>query len=341
MRYGLIFPHFGQYASREQLINGAKQAEHHGFDSVWLRDHVSYITHPWEDQDLTFVDPLVAMSAMAGVTDRLMFGTAGLIPHRHPIHLAGLLASLDLVAGPGRIIAGMAVGAYDKEFNAVGMEGWDRRELIQEQVEICRRLWTGESVTHQGKFYQFESMHVHPVPAPGSIQVWYCGSSLAAVRRAVEYCDGWGLARMPRRDLTGRLQRLRKLAAEAQKPVPVVGVNAYVSPGRNKEEAERNVDFSNLLKDYATRQYTPPESGSFQTLEDLDGVVLAGPADAIVEGVQKTKALGPEIQHFVFDLRQRFADWDECVSFLGEEVLPLLRRADAVAEVELAATSLT
>lgn len=328
MKYGLIFPHFGEHASRERIIEGAKKAERYGFDSVWLRDHVSYIAHTWENPDLTFIDPFVAMSAMASVTDRLILGTAGIIPHRSPLHLAGLLASLDFIAGPNRVIAGLAVGAYDKEFAAIGMGGWDRREVVQEQVEILRKLWTGEKVTHRGKYYQFDEMEIHPTPAPGSVEVWYCGTSSAAVRRAVEYCDGWGLTRLPRRDIAARLKRMRKLAAEAGKPTPVVGVNVHASPGRTKEEAERKVDFSNLLAE-GPQHYSLPPSGKFETLEDIDGVVIAGPAEVFVEEVRKTLALGQEITHLVFDLRNRFAEWDECMQFLGEEVLPLLRKSDA------------
>ena len=326
MQYGLVFPHFGRYASREGIIEGAQRVESYGFDSVWLRDHVSYIAHPWESSDLTFIDPFVAMCAMAGVTARLRFGTAGIIPHRHPIHLAGLLGSLDHIAGPGRVIAGMAVGAYDSEFAAVGMAGWDRRELVKEQVEICRKLWAGEAVGHHGTYYSFDDAQINPVPQAGSIEVWYCGSSLAAVRRAVEYCDGWGLARLPRVELAGRLKRLRKLASEAGKRTPVVGVNAHVSPGRTRAEAEAKVDFSSLIAEAPRRFVWRPPSGRYETIDDLDGVVICGAATEIVEEVHRTLALGPEIEHFVFDLRNRFADFDSCARFLGEEVLPKLPR---------------
>lgn len=321
-RYGILMPHFGEYASRERIIESARTAERYGFDSVWVRDHLSFRTHEWESQDRTFIDPFVVLSAIAGTTDRIMLATAALVPHRHPIHAALLLASLDRMAGPNRIIAGWSVGAYDAEFDAVGMKGWDRREVIEEYVGILRKLWTGQEITHRGKYYQFDNIDIHPTPAPGSIQVWYAGTSPASVRRAVAYCDGWGTTAHPVAEYRSRVKRLIRFAEEANKPVPVAGVSAWVSPGRTVEEGVSKIDLPRFLE-LASKQANG--EGTFQTLADLDGMVIAGPAEVIVETVRRYEAAGA--QHFVFDLRNRFAEWDELLPFFGEEVLPLLRRA--------------
>src|SRR6266540_2712 len=111
-QYGLLLPHFGEHASRQNLIRGAQRIERYGFDSVWVRDHLVFHPHGMEGQDRTHVDPIVTLSLVAGVTDRVILGTGSLIPHRHPIYAALVLSSLEFVAGPGRVIAGFGMGTY-------------------------------------------------------------------------------------------------------------------------------------------------------------------------------------------------------------------------------------
>ena len=45
MRFGLLLPHFGDYASRDRILQGSIRAEELGFDSVWVRDHLVFEPH--------------------------------------------------------------------------------------------------------------------------------------------------------------------------------------------------------------------------------------------------------------------------------------------------------
>src|SRR2546426_3655055 len=143
-RYGLLLPHFGEHASREHLIRGAQTAERYGFDSVWVRDHLVFHPHGMEGQDRTHVDPIVTLSLIAGATERLILGTGSLIPYRHPIHLALLLSSLELVAGPGRGIAGFGVGTFEHGVKAARLGGIGPRELLPRAVKSKRKVWGGQ-----------------------------------------------------------------------------------------------------------------------------------------------------------------------------------------------------
>jgi probable F420-dependent oxidoreductase len=325
---GLLLPHFGDQASPDRLIQQARRIEDFGFDSVWVRDHLVYRPHEYENQDPTFVDPFVVLSAIAAVTTRIILGTAALIPHRNPVHTALLVGSLDFIAGPNRIITGWGLGHYDHEFDTAGMRGWNRREVLPEQVEIFRKLWTGEAITHRGRYYEFDDVRLSPTPVTGSVPIWYCGTSLAAARRAAEYCDGWIPGQLPRRDLRKGLARMRRIAEEAGRPVPRIGVIPWVVPGRTEKEAAGRLDVAQLLR-VASERYSPPPSGVFATLDDFDGGVIAGPADKIVEEVDLYVAEG--VEHIVFDMRARFSEWEECVAYVGEEVLPKLTRSPASA----------
>jgi alkanesulfonate monooxygenase SsuD/methylene tetrahydromethanopterin reductase-like flavin-dependent oxidoreductase (luciferase family) len=322
MSYGVMLPHFGEHASRKSVVDGARAAEDLGFDSVWFRDHVVYRTHPWESADLTFVDPFIAMSAAAGATRRIAFGTGTLIPHRHPIHLALLIGSLDLLAGPDRLLIGMGLGASDAEFEAVGMGGWDRREVWAEQMDILRLLFTGAKISHEGRYYRFDNVEIHPVPRDGSVELWYGGPSDAAVRRAAERCEGWGPVIMPRRDLAVKVKLLARLAGRSGRAVPAVAVRSEVSPGRTVEDGARYIKLAPHLAN-AAKSYASP-TGSFESIADLDGMVIAGPAELIIEEIRKYEALGAA--HFIFDLRARSAEWRACLDEIGTGVLPALRR---------------
>jgi alkanesulfonate monooxygenase SsuD/methylene tetrahydromethanopterin reductase-like flavin-dependent oxidoreductase (luciferase family) len=323
-RYGVLLPHFGEQASRERLVGVSRQLEAYGFDSVWVRDHLVYHPHGFEHANRNHVDPFVTLSAIAGATDRLILGTASMIPHRHPIHAALVIGSLDFIAGPGRVIIGFGLGTFQHEFDAAGIGQFDRRELVQEQIEIFRKLWTGEVVSHQGKHYSFSEVDIHPTPSQ-HLPIWYCGTSLAAARRAVEFCDGWMPGLMPLRDYRIRRERMQRLAEQSGKPMPPTGMEPFVLPGRTAEEALRYLDPGDLFQ-FASSHYPPPPSGAFRTVDDLDGAVIYGPPDRIVEGVRRWQEAG--CSHFIFDLRHRFADYEECVQLIAEDVLPELRRGD-------------
>lgn len=323
-QYGLLLPHFGEHVSPEALVDGARLAERLGFDSVWVRDHLIFHPHGMEGQDRTHLDPLVVLSWVGAATERLILGTGSLIPHRHPIQLAGALASLSVLAG-GRVIVGMGLGSFDHEFEAIGLGEADRGELMAEQIAIVRRLWTGQPVTHEGKHYRFADVDIHPSPR-GHIPFWYCGGSLAAVRRAVEMCEGYMPGRITLKTFARNVRRMRRLAGEQGKPVPTAAAIPITSPGRTREDALSKVNLAGFLEE-ANRhgRWIPPASGKFETADDLEGALIAGPPSSIAEVAEGYHAAGCE--HLVFDLRFRFDEWLECVQLLGEEVLPLLRGA--------------
>ena len=83
--YGLLLPHFGENASKDKLIEGAKKAEHLGFDSVFVRDHLVFHPHGMEGTNNTFIDPFIVLSAIGAVTSKIQLGFGSLIPHRHPL----------------------------------------------------------------------------------------------------------------------------------------------------------------------------------------------------------------------------------------------------------------
>lgn len=320
--YGVVLPHFGPHASAALLLRATRRIEELGFDAVWVRDHLVYEPRPYDDPDVTHFEPLVVLSALASVTSKLVLGTATLIPHRHPIYSALLLGSLLQFTGPGRVIAGWGLGGHEIDFSSIGMGGLDRKKVLPEQIDVIRRLWSGEKIDFDGEFYRFRGVAIRPIPAtPAGIPIWVGGASKAAARRAVEFCDGWIASRMPCRDIQERIARMQRLSAEAGRDRPIVAAIPYMSPGRTVEDAARHFNIAELCA--AMKQFIPPPSGAFRAYEDLDGAAIAGPPDVIVESINSFHELG--VEHFVFDFRTRFAQFEECIEMVGTEVLPRLR----------------
>lgn len=321
LKVGLLLPHFGKFADRDRLLRTAVEAESYGFDSVWVRDHVVYTPHKHEDPSRVHADPFVVLSAVAAVTQRITLGSAVFIPHRHPIHMALSLGSLDLLAGPGRIIAGWGVGTFNEEFEAVGLGHLDRRELIREHIDVVRELLTGRPITHEGS-YSFSGVSIAPVPDPDyPIPMWYGGGSKAAVRRAAEYCDGWIASRTPFYAMEALTDRLDTVAQKHDRPRPTIAHVPYVVPGRSREDVEHLVNLPALLED-CRNLHEPAPGTRFESLDDIAGAVLWGQPEMIAAGAARLQGIG--VEHLIFDLRPVFADLDNSLKVLGEQVLPLL-----------------
>jgi len=101
------------------------------------------------------------------------------------------------------------------------------------------------------------------------------------------------------------------------------GVMPLTSIAKDKESARSPVHVKALI-DEANKNATwiNPAAGTFSTLDDIDGLILAGTPDDIVRETRAFQAAGAEL--VVFDLRLRFGDWYEQLELLGKEVLPAL-----------------
>src|SRR5437762_13918268 len=151
-----------------------------GYDSLWASDHVVI---PWsiaskypynETGDFplppsaTFLEPLTALALVAGATERIRLGTTVLVlPHRHPVLAAKMLATLDHLA-PGRVILGAGVGWMREEIELFGVPHGRRGAWSDEAIRVMRACWREDRVSFKGEFFAFEDLGVRPRPANGT-----------------------------------------------------------------------------------------------------------------------------------------------------------------------------
>ena len=326
LKLGLLLPHFGDQASFDKILDGARKAEEYGFDSVWVRDHLVFEPHGMEGQDNTHYDCFVVLAAVAAVTKKIVLGLGTIIAHRHPIYSAQLLSSLSTLCG-GRVICGVGQGNSAHEFEVEGLpfSNEDRFGLMKESVHIMRRLWSEGRVDHQGKYYSFENMESRPQPVQ-KIPIWYGGSSPASCRRAVDYCDGWLPGRIPLVTFQKLVNYLHSQCDKAGRPMLTTGAIPITTLARDPEAPLTEVNVKGLINEGNTNRpwWVKPASGTFSRIEDIEGMLLWGTPDDIAAVTWKYEEAG--LDHLIYDLRYRFSDWDEQVDLLGQEVLPQLRK---------------
>jgi probable F420-dependent oxidoreductase len=132
----------------------------------------------------------VLFGLLAGLTRTLELTTAILIsPQRQTALLAKQAAEVDHLTG-GRIRLVNAVGWSDVEYEALGVDFHKRGAIMDEQVEVLRKLWTEESVTFHGTFHTINAAGLNPLPTR-SIPLWFGGQSAPVLRRAGQLGDGW------------------------------------------------------------------------------------------------------------------------------------------------------
>lgn len=167
-----------QYGPRE-LLDMAVAAEHSGFDLVSISDHF----HPWDESGQA---PFAWtwLGAAAARTSRVRLGTGLTAPilRYHPAIVAQAVATLAELA-PGRAFIAVGTGEALNEYAATGI--WPghpgRQRRVEEAVSLMRQLFTGESVTHRGRYYQTRAarLYTRPPKAPPI----YVGSSVPASAR--------------------------------------------------------------------------------------------------------------------------------------------------------------
>jgi probable F420-dependent oxidoreductase len=196
------FWHATAFIEPAHLTELAKACEEAGFAGILVSDHVVYpetieSTYPYQDSglpmwnaDTPWVDPWVAISAMAAVTERIRFShNVYVFPLRHPIEVAKMASSAAAMSG-GRVSLGIGVGWMREEFELLGRHYGRRGRLTDEGIEVCRALWRGGPVSHDGEHFRFDALSMSPAPPGGTIPVLVGGESDAALRRSARN-DGW------------------------------------------------------------------------------------------------------------------------------------------------------
>jgi len=195
------------------LVRQAELADELDYASAWLPQH--YLSAPFAS-----IQPGPLLGLLSAHTKKVRLGTGVyLLPFAHPVVLAEEMASADWISN-GRLIFGAGMGYREEEFAAMGVPIKERVGRFVEGLEIIRRLWTEDNVTHEGKYFSIKDVTISLKPKqPFGPPIWIGGSVEKAVQRAARVGDVWVSSMSP------TFEELREMfatfdAARAGRPVP-------------------------------------------------------------------------------------------------------------------------
>lgn len=175
MKIGLVPVNVG-VKSVEQMVGLAQYAESLGVESAWTFEHamvpVDYQSkYPYSQDgkmgaqpETNFIDPLIALTAVAANTKTLRLGTGiNIVSQANPLLLAKQAASLDLVSN-GRFMLGAGIGWLREEFDAMGVPFERRGARFDDYIEAMKKVWSGDVVEHQSDFINWSGFKSYPLP---------------------------------------------------------------------------------------------------------------------------------------------------------------------------------
>lgn len=214
MKFGYVLPNYGDKVTPQELLEISASCEEEGYDSVWATDHVMMPTELKEPYG-QLVEPLTLLAFIAARCERLKVGTSIVVlPQRNPVLVAKQATALDVLS-KGRVILGFGAGWAEKEFGFLNADFKGRGQVMDESIELIRKLWKEEVVNFEGRFFHIKDALFLPKPANGEIPIWIGGNGATAVRRAAKLGDGWHPVGPTVEDFAAGAERVR----QAKRPV--------------------------------------------------------------------------------------------------------------------------
>jgi probable F420-dependent oxidoreductase len=244
--------------------------EERGFASLFLAEH----THIPVDAQTPYpmggpiprkyyrtLDPFVALTAAAVVTETLVLGTGiALVSQRDPIQTAKEVTSLDLISN-GRFRFGVGVGWLREEIANHGVDPSVRGRAVDERLQAMVEIWTKDKAEFHGKFVDFDPIYSWPKPQTQPYPPLYIGGGPANFGRIARLGAGW-LSLGPSADaLTSPLAELRAVAGA---DVPVIAMHIG-EPKAKDLERYRDLDINHVVVELPTE----PRDETFTYLDGL------------------------------------------------------------------------
>jgi alkanesulfonate monooxygenase len=279
-----------------QLVDLAVRVEQLGYDTVYVGDN--YFSKPRLESTTT-------LAAIASRTSRVKLATSALIsPLRNTVWLALQWATVDQISN-GRTVFVTCVGGgsaeaggpeFVREFEVAGVAYNKRGAVMEEQIEVLRRLWGDPVTTFDGQFHKLDHIAFGPKPVQrpcppiwiaNNPQIFPLDSRIVErmLRRVAKVSDGWQTCLATPAEYREMLDRIQHYAVEAGRDpaavTPSYQVLMNVSPDRSRARQEA-LEFINryYVMTYASIEESMWERDPFGTpdecVEKLQGIIDAG-----------------------------------------------------------------
>jgi probable F420-dependent oxidoreductase len=276
------FTAYPEMPNARQLVEYGVRVEELGYDSVWVWDHMLLGVEP----NFPIIDSLTVLTGIAARTKRIKMGTGILVlPLRNAVALAKQLSSMDQLS-EGRLIMGMASGWYKREFDALGVPFEKRGKIMDENLEILRRLWTEEKVSGEYMRHNLSKAVMYPKPAQSRLPILIGGYVDPVLKRAALRGDGWLTYFYRAADFKKSWDKIVAFAKEGGKD-PSTLLNASQLPimiGKSRQAVEADMlDWLNKEWDFPANSDCSRESAIMGSVDEC----VAQLKEHIAVGVQK------------------------------------------------------
>jgi probable F420-dependent oxidoreductase len=302
--------------SKENLKDYVLKIEKMGFDSIWMPDRI-LVAPPLFNAAV--LETIVTLSYITSITNEIKIGSCVMnLPFRQPVILAKELATLDYLSN-GRLIVGVGMGWFQREFEMCMIEKRSRGERFEEILKIMKVLWTSEKASYYGKFYKIPPITLYPAvvqkPHP---PIWIGAGSAAgvmtalhgvlverALKRVAKMGDGWIIRSTTTPELARNDVRILKKYLQEEgrslEKFPIAYFNCFLcSP--DKDRTMQN------LKEITSLPW-----------EDIEKEYCIGNREEIIKKLKEYVALGAN-----YLIMWPFSDDLEQLDIIRSEIVPAL-----------------
>jgi F420-dependent hydroxymycolic acid dehydrogenase len=331
---GFVLSH--EQFPQPELVELGVAAEQAGFDMIWCSDHF----HPWMDNQGHSGQAWMTIAALGQRTERIVMGTGVTCPtyRYHPAIVAHSFASLGVLY-PGRIFLGVGSGEAVNEQAATGQWGdYDERaERLEEAVILIRKLWSGDWVQHDGRYYQVQNAHLYDLPEQ-MIPIYIAAGGDQSMKLAGQHGDG---AVSDGKTLLEPKMReaFEQGAKEAGKNADMLTKHAesFVFVGTREDALEAAKLWRFIPKAWEKyvdnadpREILKQANAEVKLDEVIEDWVIGGDPQVHIEAIQKLVDGG--VTHIYIHSAQQ--DQQRVIDFYGREVLPHIQRESSLEKIQ-------
>jgi probable F420-dependent oxidoreductase len=248
MKYGVHVGGGAALRTKAAVEQIGRLADELGYDAILTGDHITIpkqiaSTYPYQKQaealgdspytmftNIDWLDAFTVLALLIPVTEKVRLGTSvTIIPYRHPLETARVVATLDVASG-GRIILGAGVGWMAEEFRLLGIPFKERAARTSEYIAVIKEVWSKDTLRFSGNFVQIEQdLYFAPKPLQRPHPpIWVGGESAPALKRVVEFGDGWHIGLIGLEAIKPRFAQLRALMAAAGRDFSQLEITSMV-----------------------------------------------------------------------------------------------------------------
>ena len=252
MKYGIAIRNMGPQSNRKTIMACARIAEQAGFDAIFVSDHLCIPPDQTEGSGGRYLDVVASIAFLAGMTQRVRIGISVLVlPYRPAVLTARQLAAIQELSGE-RIILATGSGWMKPEFEALGVDFRRRGLITTETLKVLHHLFSADVPGgFEGKTVRFPSFV--SLPRPKRPPIWIGGNGDAAMKRVIEFGDGWH-PMLPAAELKAKVEELRSTLRAKGKPDPEIVVRRGmkfddIGAARAKLQTERDAGATYFILD--------------------------------------------------------------------------------------------